>query len=232
MFGFTLLVAAAVVTPVTGSSNSSTTARLSASPESVLNLPAFRRMHAKSDKFNQEGWLDAWTELDGGRFLYTIVSERGSDTIRNKVLKAVLKREQELVAEGIDKAALTDANYVFDDAGEQGPERYVMLKPNGRTSCWWTAAWSFRRTAEILRVEGRLAKNPSFWTSLVNIIRHFAKIDGVRVPVATETVAKIKFAAVAARRGLRIRIDQRPPGKLGSTPHARLDLVRVLTDRG
>ena len=77
-------------------------------------------MHAKSDKFNQEGWLDAWTELDGGRFLYTIVSERGSDTIRNKVLKAVLKREQELVAEGIDKAALTDANYVFDDAGEQG----------------------------------------------------------------------------------------------------------------
>ena len=47
---------------------------------------------------------------------------------------------------------------------------------------------------DLLRVEGRLAKNPSFWTSLVNIIRHFAKIDGVRVPVATETVAKIKFA--------------------------------------
>jgi hypothetical protein len=47
---------------------------------------------------------------------------------------------------------------------------------------------------DLLRVEGRLAKNPSFWTGLVNVIRHFAKVDGVRVPVATESVAKVKFA--------------------------------------
>jgi hypothetical protein len=48
--------------------------------------------------------------------------------------------------------------------------------------------------SDVARVEGRLAKNPSFWTSLVNVIRHFARVDGVRVPVATESVAKVKFA--------------------------------------
>ena len=47
---------------------------------------------------------------------------------------------------------------------------------------------------ELLRVEGKLSKNPSFWTSLVKVIRHFAKLDGVRVPVSTESVAKVKFA--------------------------------------
>ena len=48
---------------------------------------------------------------------------------------------------------------------------------------------------DVARVEGRLAKNPSFWTSLVNVIRHFTRVDGVRVPVAaTESVAKVKFA--------------------------------------
>jgi hypothetical protein len=47
--------------------------------------------------------------------------------------------------------------------------------------------------SEIVRIEGRLARNPSFWTNLVNIIRHFAKVDGVRVPVFTETIAKVKF---------------------------------------
>ena len=47
---------------------------------------------------------------------------------------------------------------------------------------------------DLLRVEGKLSKNPSFWTSLVNVIRHFAKLDGVRVPVSTESVAKVKFA--------------------------------------
>jgi hypothetical protein len=51
--------------------------------------------------------------------------------------------------------------------------------------------------AELLRVEGRLTKNPSFWTSLVNVVRHYAKVDGVRVPVATESIAKVKFAGQA-----------------------------------
>ena len=40
-------------------------------------------MHAKSEKFNQEGWVDAWTEMDANGFCYTIVSERGTDYVRN-----------------------------------------------------------------------------------------------------------------------------------------------------
>jgi hypothetical protein len=51
--------------------------------------------------------------------------------------------------------------------------------------------------SELLRVEGRLSKNPSFWTSLVNVIRHYARLDGVRVPVSTESVAKVKFAGMS-----------------------------------
>jgi hypothetical protein len=50
---------------------------------------------------------------------------------------------------------------------------------------------------ELLRIEGRLARNPSFWTSLVNVIRHYARLDGVRVPIATETTAKVRFVGDA-----------------------------------
>ena len=50
---------------------------------------------------------------------------------------------------------------------------------------------------ELLRVEGRLSKNPSFWTSLVDIVREFARVDGVRVPISTDTVAKLKFAGMS-----------------------------------
>src|SRR3954465_14503942 len=39
---------------------------------------AYRRMHARSEHFNQEGWLEAWTEMDARGFRYTIVSESGS----------------------------------------------------------------------------------------------------------------------------------------------------------
>ena len=50
---------------------------------------------------------------------------------------------------------------------------------------------------DLLRVEGRLSKNPSFWTSLVNVIRHYARIDGIRVPIAIESMAKVKFAGLS-----------------------------------
>ena len=50
---------------------------------------------------------------------------------------------------------------------------------------------------ELLRVEGRLSKNPSFWTSLVNVIRHYARLDGVRVPISTESTAKVKFVGLS-----------------------------------
>jgi hypothetical protein len=161
---------------------------------------AFRRMHAWSEKFNQEAWLDAWTELKDGKFDYQIVTERGSDTIRNRVLRAVLKREQELVACGdTNRADLTPENYDFAEAGRDSDGTHVVqitprrkdvllvegkmvLSPDGR---------------DLLRVEGRLSKNPSFWTSLVNVVRHYARLAGVRVPIATESTAKVKFAGNA-----------------------------------
>ena len=82
---------------------------------------------------------------------------------------------------------------------------------------------------ELLRVEGQLSKNPSFWTSLVNVIRHYARLDGVRVPIATESVAKVKFAGVSH---LDVHYDyetingrpgepRRPPDR--RTPRRRLD---------
>src|SRR6266542_4299309 len=38
---------------------------------------AYRRMHARSEHFGQEAWVEAWTELNGQSFTYTIVSEKG-----------------------------------------------------------------------------------------------------------------------------------------------------------
>jgi hypothetical protein len=48
-------------------------------------------------------------------------------------------------------------------------------------------------SGELLRVEGLLSKNPSFWTTQVYVTRHYARVDGVRVPIATESLAKIRF---------------------------------------
>ena len=190
-------VAGTAVLPAAGPGGDSSSAKpsLSSSDELLTSYRAFRRMHAKSEKFNQEGWLDAWTEMDETGFRYTIVSERGSDYVRNKVLKAVLQREQEIVAGGADKAALTDDNYTFSETQPEDGLRYVLLKPKRKDVMLVEGRMVLDAdNGDLLRVEGKLSKNPSFWTSLVNVIRHFAKLDGVRVPVSTESVAKVKFA--------------------------------------
>ena len=89
---------------------------LSVREQPLSQYRAYRRMHARSEHFGQEGWLEAWTELDGAGFHFTVVSETGSDYIRNKVLKAVLKREQELMADGnCRRSELTPDNYEFQD---------------------------------------------------------------------------------------------------------------------
>ena len=196
VLSFTFFAGTAVLPAAGPSGDSSSAPRLTNSSEEVLiSYRAFRRMHAKSEKFNQEGWLDAWTEQDATGFRYTIVSERGSDYVRNMVLKAVLQREREIVAGGADRAALTEENYTFSETEPEDGVRYVLLKPKRKDVMLVEGRMVLDAgNGDLLRVEGKLSKNPSFWTSLVNVIRHFAKLDGVRVPVSTESVAKVKFA--------------------------------------
>jgi len=160
---------------------------------------AFRRMHASTEKGKHEAWLEAWTELKDGRFSYDIVSERGSETVRGKVLRSVLEREQELVNSGnTAKGDLTAANYEFTEAGRDADgTRVVQIKPKRNDVLLVDGHAVLDNGGELLRVEGRLAKTPSFWTSLVNIIRRYARVGGVRVPIATETVAKVKMVGTA-----------------------------------
>jgi hypothetical protein len=111
----------------------------------------------------------------------------------------MLQREQELVNSGnTAKGDLTAANYEFTDAGRDADgTRVVQIKPKRNDVLLVEGHAVLDDRGALLRVEGRLAKNPSFWTSLVNIIRRYARVAGVRVPIATETVAKVKMVGTA-----------------------------------
>jgi hypothetical protein len=200
VIGATIVVAgAAVPGAAPNRSDRPTGPHLAMEKQPLTQYRAYRRMHARNEHFNQEAWLEAWTELDDRGFRYTIVSETGSDYIRSKVLKAVLKREQQLVADGdCSRSDLTPENYEFQDMQQGDGERYVTLKPKRKDVVLVDGRMVLSEDgSELLRVEGRLSKNPSFWTSLVNVIRHYARLDGVRVPIATESTAKVKFAGVS-----------------------------------
>ena len=92
---------------------------------------ALRRMHTTSETGKYEAWLDVWTELKDGHFNYQIVSEKGSETVRGKVLRPLLAHEQEVVNNGEDnKSDYSAANYEFREAGRnRDGARVVQITP-------------------------------------------------------------------------------------------------------
>ena len=192
---FTFAIVATAVTSPGARAPEPPTPNLPALTEPSLHqYRALRRMHAISERFDHEGWMDAWTEFDSGGFRYQIVAERGSDTVRNKVLRALLKREQEIIANGdFGRGELTPENYEFGAESSGSGVRYVTIKPKRKDAMLIDGRMVLSPEGELLRVEGQVAKNPSFWTSQVHLTRHYARVDGVRVPIATESLAKVKL---------------------------------------
>ena len=51
--------------------------------------------------------------------------------------------------------------------------------------------------ADLVRVEGRLAKNPSFWAKRVDVVKHYGRIGGLRVPVRLDSTAQMRLAGTS-----------------------------------
>jgi hypothetical protein len=158
---------------------------------------ALRHLEARNEKFEKSAWMDVWTEADGSGFRYVIVSEDGSDYIRSKVFRATLDTERKMWAAGTpDQAALTTANYVFHDRGAQSDGLTSLTMTPRRKDVLLVDGSIFLNPddGELVRMEGKLSKSPSFWTRRVEIIRWYRRIAGFRMPTAIESVANIRIA--------------------------------------
>jgi hypothetical protein len=167
--------------------------------EKLTQYRAKRHLTARNVRFNKEGWLDAITELDPQQgFRYTIVAEEGSGIIRNRVLRKALEAEQEAMSSGEAKgSAISPANYQIafgDHDGSAGVDRLRII-PLRKDRMLVDGTISVLATdGELVRIEGRLAKTPSFWTNRVDIVRRYGRIEGVHVPLSIESTANLKIA--------------------------------------
>lgn len=159
---------------------------------------ALRRLQAQSDSLGGSAWMEAWTEVTpASGFRYEIVGEGGSGFVRGKVLRPWLENEEKMWAHGDpERASLSFENYTFVDNG---------ISPDGLA---WLGVKSRRKDVllvdgsifvkpddgDLVRIEGRLSKSPSFWTRRVDVARHYQRIDGVRVPILIESVAQVLIA--------------------------------------
>jgi hypothetical protein len=166
-------------------------------PAPLTQYRAIRRMRARNERFKKEAHLTARTTFDQvSGFRYEILAQEGSSFVRDRALVAILKTEARAVTDGTAaRSALTPANYEFLPGKEEG---WVQIRPRRRDGLLVNGAIQIApHDGDLLRIEGRLAKNPSFWTSRVEITREYQRIGTVRVPVRVTSRAWVKLAGVS-----------------------------------
>jgi hypothetical protein len=162
---------------------------------------AKRRLEAKGG--GMIGWLEAATEYaPQGGFRYTVTAEGGASRIRGK-LRDVLEFERETVARGeAARSALAPCNYAFQPSG-LAPDGLVkvLLSPRREERVLVNGAMFLRPVdGELVRLQGRLAKSPSFWVKNVDIVRTYARVEGTVMPVVLESNAQLRLFGDATLR--------------------------------
>jgi hypothetical protein len=156
---------------------------------------ATRRLEAENG--SRRGWLEAVTEYSPALgFRYEITAEGGSGYVRAKVLRAVLEGEREVIAKGEGaRSSLTLSNYIFQADGVDSDGLVnVRLSPRRKERVLLSGVMFLRPgDGDLVRLQGRLAKSPSFWIRNVDIVRTYDRIEGAVVPVALETRAQVRL---------------------------------------
>jgi hypothetical protein len=171
---------------------------LDSSGEPLTQFRARRHLEATNARFKKHGWMDVITELSPERgFTFHIVDEGGSEYIRKKVLRPILDGERDVIVRGeAARAALTLDNYdmLREEPAADGLVR-VILRPKRQERLLIDGAlFVTGADADLVRVSGRLAKNPSFWMKRVDVIRSYGRVAGVRVPLSVESTAQVRIA--------------------------------------
>jgi len=134
---------------------------------------------------------------------FTIVSESGSGTVRDRVFKKLLEAEQESMrAENQQRSAITPENYRFQLSYYEKTdtdEFYVLdAQPRSKNKFLFRGQiWVNAKDFAITRVEGEPAVNPSWWTVKTDFRRSYRKIGDFWLPESNESETKVRVFGTA-----------------------------------
>jgi len=170
----------------------------------AVSYRALRHFDAENDHFHTSAWMDVWTEADDARgFRYEIAAEGGSELIRSRVFRETLETERRMWASGeTSRAALTPANYILEEGPPpQDGMASIVLRPRRKDVLLVDGFIVLNKDdGELVRLEGVLARTPSFWTRRVHVTRYYRRFGSIRMPVSVETVANVRIAGTSSLR--------------------------------
>jgi hypothetical protein len=163
---------------------------------SGIAVRSTRELRAGTLSGKHRGWMTVETTLTAaGAFGWRVIEEGGSERTRESVFNELLKTEVQAARDGLrDRAALTPDNYRFAalPPGRNG-QIEIRLTPRRADSKLVDGVLTVSPDGYPLRLEGRLAKSPSFWVKSVTIVKQYGRFAGVALPTSIESLADLKM---------------------------------------
>jgi len=134
---------------------------------------------------------------------FRIISESGSKLLLQRVLHRLLDSEREALQNANrEQTTMSPENYTFRFVTmEQGPEGkfYVLqVEPKIKNKFVYRGTiWVDTEDFAVARIEGKPAKNPSWWISSTEINHRYTKIDRFWLPAHNESVTHVRLGGEA-----------------------------------
>jgi len=156
---------------------------------------------------------------------YKILETKGSGK-GEKVVRKILDHETQSERKSPPPTAIIHQNYEFSFDREEdfeGAHCYVLfLHPKREdTSLVNGRAWVDANTFLIRKIEGEMAKSPSWWVRDVKLSVQFGEIGGVWTQTATDAVAEVRWFGKYKFNGRATKVEtatdlaaNRPPRKM------------------
>ena len=169
---------------------------LAQTTRSGIAIRALRHLEAGAVSGKHRGWMDVETVVtSSGTFSWNVLEEGGSERTRDRVFREILKGETEAWRAGAgDAAALSLANYQFmTESSPRAGQTQLRLKPRRADSRLIEGVLTVSGDGHPLVLEGRLVKSPSFWVRSVTVVKRYARVGGVSLPVSIESLADVRM---------------------------------------
>ena len=141
--------------------------------------------------------LEVRMHYSGGEKQFELESEQGSKFLRSRVLKRLIRAEQEAsTQERKQKTDITEENYQFSlERVEELPYgRYYVLRVKPRRKDKYLLdglIWVIDGDFAIVQIVGRPVRRPSFWTRRIHFVHQYTKVNDFWLPASNQTEVRV-----------------------------------------
>lgn len=168
--------------------------------EALHTYVSVRRYTVDNKRFNKHAEMIIRMKYTfPGTKSYEVISQKGSGVIRKRALQKIIEAEVEASKEANgDRSRMIPQNYAFELLGSEvldGRSCYVLLvTPKTKNKFLMKGRiWVDSEDFAIVRVAGSPAKNPSFWTTDVQIEHQYKKHGQFWLPQSNSSRSQIRI---------------------------------------